>query len=244
MAAIPQDLLDRLRTLENQVRELAGRANIRPAMNKLFDGDFTIGPGGRLMVAGGVHDGIFWSGKITPDHVDGTEQRGTLMWREDGSVALALFTGGPTPQDLVLFDSKKHHVIKTTTEGLGRPYLPVPMHPALGGGWERWPFVAGTEEKALMTGLLYKQQPQITVVAQASTDTNGTRGELRLRLNGTPQGSATAVGYGVGVHRFGPFDLPGDHLSEVGVELVGRMSGGTGAIRAAIVGAWTHETMT
>ncbi|WP_406296188.1 hypothetical protein OG948_12325 [Embleya sp. NBC_00888] len=244
MAAIPQDLLDRLRTLENQVRELAGRANIRPAMNKVFNGDFTIGEGGRLMVGSQGPDPILWSGWIVPRHPDGSPQRGTFLAREKGGVALALFTGGDSPQDLVLFDTRGYHVVKTTEAGLGRPYLPVPMKASFPGGWDRWPFVSGTTQKTLVTGLFYKQQPQISVAAQASTDTDGTFGEIRVLLDGVAQGSAQPVKFYADEYRFGPFDLPGGHMSEVRVELVGRMTGSTGALRADVIGAWTHEKLT
>ncbi|GAU67692.1 hypothetical protein SSP35_05_02590 [Streptomyces sp. NBRC 110611] len=50
MAAIPLDLLDRIRTLERQVRELAGRAHMRPALNQINHGAVRIGEGGSLDV--------------------------------------------------------------------------------------------------------------------------------------------------------------------------------------------------
>ena len=38
MAAVPTDLLDRIRALERQVQALAGRVSIRPAQSRLYDG--------------------------------------------------------------------------------------------------------------------------------------------------------------------------------------------------------------
>ncbi|WKK26876.1 hypothetical protein QZH56_15520 [Streptomyces olivoreticuli] len=50
MAAVPLDLLDRLRELERQVRELAGRSQTRPAMDQVSKGNVRIGEGGSFGV--------------------------------------------------------------------------------------------------------------------------------------------------------------------------------------------------
>ncbi|MFJ9816153.1 hypothetical protein ACIRU3_12970 [Streptomyces sp. NPDC101151] len=130
MAAVPQDLLDRIRTLERQVRELSGRAQIRPALSTITHGTVTIGEGGQLFVqqpGGGIVFGV------------GQSPQGdwaTAAAREDGTTAFSV--GGnrdaqarqmvriwsrDQPNDVLLMDDGY------SPRFLGRPWMPVPLTP-------------------------------------------------------------------------------------------------------------------
>ncbi|WP_439676008.1 hypothetical protein [Embleya sp. MST-111070] len=85
MAAIPLDLLDRIRELERQVRELTGRAQMRPALNEILHGDVKIGEGGQILVyPPGSTRPVFGVGQWS-DGSWGMETR-----RQDGSLALTI----------------------------------------------------------------------------------------------------------------------------------------------------------
>ncbi|MCT9090582.1 hypothetical protein N4G70_17215 [Streptomyces sp. ASQP_92] len=138
MAAIPQDLLDRIRALEREVRTLTGRANIRPALNEITNGKVKIAEGGSLEVYSPSGVGLFGVGQFGPfyNHPDGTPQQGIAMQREDGTTAFTIRanptaqTGGAMTQAISLWDRNGHIVIgddTTSGRGIGSPALPLPF---------------------------------------------------------------------------------------------------------------------
>ena len=48
MARVPQDITDRLRRVEQRLRELTAAANTAPALDEIQRGDVVIGDGGQL----------------------------------------------------------------------------------------------------------------------------------------------------------------------------------------------------
>ena len=79
MAFVPQDVLDRIAALEREVRTLRGRAQMRPTLNQVLNGDVTIGEGGRLIVKDPDGTTVFATGQ-TPTIGDYY----TTMFRDDG----------------------------------------------------------------------------------------------------------------------------------------------------------------
>lgn len=131
MAAVPLDLLDRIRDLERRVHELTGRANIRPAMNEITHGNVRIGEGGTLDVRSPGGAQVLGVGQFS------TGRYGVSMAREDGTgVALEvggnsndaaqmvrLFARGGYPSPIVMDDGYADGY-------LGRPWVPVPLAPS------------------------------------------------------------------------------------------------------------------
>ncbi|QKW08035.1 hypothetical protein HUT18_18275 [Streptomyces sp. NA04227] len=131
MATIPNDLLDRIRRLERQVRELAGRSQTRPPLNEISDGAVRIVDGGQLVVAPPGKDYATFTVGEWPDgsfgmvvrRFDGTyaltvegerEDRGTVrMWSRDLAA----------PDRILVMDDRH------SDRFLGRPWMPVPLHP-------------------------------------------------------------------------------------------------------------------
>jgi hypothetical protein len=143
MAAIPLDLLDRIRALEREVRTLTGRASIRPALNEITNGLVKIAEGGSLEVYAPDGTGLFGVGQFGPfwNHLDGTPQQGVVMQREDGSTAFTVRAspspeiGGAGTQAVSIWDRNGHIVIgddTTSGRGIGSPALPLPFQ-RLGG---------------------------------------------------------------------------------------------------------------
>ncbi|WP_097991850.1 hypothetical protein [Streptomyces sp. f51] len=131
MAYVPQDLLDRVAALEREVRTLRGRAQMRPALNEILNGDVRIGEGGRLIAEAPNGNRIFMTGQTAEG---------------DWAVGMARATGGMaalTVGDDVLTDaqmirmwSRDGEVIvmdDAYADGfLGRPSMPIPMQPTSG----------------------------------------------------------------------------------------------------------------
>jgi hypothetical protein len=133
MATVRNDLLDRIRSLERQMKELAGRSQSRPPLDQIRDGDIRISEGGQLAV-------------VPPDKQFATftigewpgGSYGMVARRMDGSYALTiegeradrgtwrLWSRDTAEPDRVLVMDDKH-----SPRHLGRPWLPLQLHPTL-----------------------------------------------------------------------------------------------------------------
>ncbi|MGK5640164.1 hypothetical protein ACSNOK_17895 [Streptomyces sp. URMC 126] len=194
MAAIPLDLLDRIRSLERQVRALMGSANTRPAMDRVKGGNVVISDGGRLAVRdseGEKGAELLYIGKsadVFPNRPDGTAQSGFMLRRDDGSVAMAVRTDAPDiepRQSVRIFDGRSNAIVADDTagEGLARPYLPYPLPAPVNTA--RWETTTSTEWTTLHSSTGIVQHPALRCLILI---TEG--GEARLLVNGVPVGPA------------------------------------------------------
>ncbi|MEJ8653871.1 hypothetical protein WKI65_38995 [Streptomyces sp. MS1.AVA.3] len=131
MATVRSDLLDRIRDLERQVRELAGRSQTRPPLDQIRDGDVRISEGGQLVVAPPDKDFSTFAVGAWPDGSFGLVAR-----RMDGSYALTvegeeedrgtvrLWSRDLAEPDRILVMDDKH-----SPRHLGRPWMPLQLHP-------------------------------------------------------------------------------------------------------------------
>ncbi|MEU0675075.1 hypothetical protein ABZ330_19710 [Streptomyces sp. NPDC006172] len=132
MAYVPQDVLDRLAALEREVRTLRGRAQMRPALNQVLNGDVVIGEGGRLIVKDPDGTTVFSTGQ-TPTVGDYY----TTMYRDDGDPALTIgansYPDDDAPSQMVrIWDRNRNIIVMDdyhSDEFLGRPWMPVQLHP-------------------------------------------------------------------------------------------------------------------
>lgn len=132
MPYVPQDVLDRLANLEREVRQLRGRAQIRPAMDQILHGDVTIGEGGRLIVRDPDGTAVFQTGQ-TPTVGDYY----TTMFRDDGVPAFTIgansYPDDDAPSQMVrMWDRNRNIIVMDdyySDEFLGRPWMPVQLHP-------------------------------------------------------------------------------------------------------------------
>lgn len=214
MAANPTDLLDRIRALERQVRELTGRAQMRPALNQVLNGTVVIGDGGQLYVREPDGTTRFAFGELTPGEF------GVQLRRRDGTIALSIYngTGDPDePQVLRLFDAHGHEILSddVLTGGLARPYLAQPWHDAEP---VRWPSTTSTSFIAIQRASIQTDHPRLRVTAVIA-QTGGSGAQLRLVIDGTTiatnDGNISGT-YAVPNYRYG---------AEVDVELQARIAG-------------------
>ncbi|MBW1601322.1 hypothetical protein JJV70_04230 [Streptomyces sp. JJ66] len=188
MAIIPTDLLDRLRALERQVRELMGSANTAPPMNRISGGDVVIGDGGRLRVRTPDGEDLLYLGRVHPDRTDGQPQQGLVVRRDDGSVALTVWTGSPDTlpdQPVQIFDRKGNVVVADDAKqrGLARPYVPYPLPAPVAPG--RWESTGATAWTTLFRGPGIVQHPRLygRIAAEGSPGA-----EVRVLVDGVPVG--------------------------------------------------------
>ncbi|WP_051741632.1 hypothetical protein [Kitasatospora sp. MBT66] len=242
MAAIPQDLLDRIRALERQVRELSGRAQTRPAMDQIQHGPVVIAEGGTLTVRDGDGTPIVFIGRLTIDRPDGSAQYGVVIKREDGSNALALFSGGTQPQGLDIYDSRGNTIFTEdrVNGGLAVPYLHSPMYPD--GDLDRYAKTQSDGPDNMWTAAHVRYHPMLTVAGYAAADF-GTTGVAQVYVNGEPWGEQRAIGGGDWFHfSDGPKLCPGRYGDISTVQIKAWRTGGAGTVYACPVGVIGTQT--
>lgn len=177
----PQDLIDRIRDLERQVKELTGRLNIRPALNTIVGGTVTVKGGGSLIVEDTDGTQVLRIGQNPPD-VGGQPQQATVMRRMDGTLALAVWTGVEGAQVLRLYDKNSEVIFSedTAAGGLAQPWVPLPSPTRIDTA--NWPSTASTSYTTLARSWGYLQHPKLLIAA--SITTSGTAvGNLRFLVN-------------------------------------------------------------
>ncbi|GHB98656.1 MULTISPECIES: hypothetical protein [Streptomyces rochei group] len=127
MPYVPQDVLDRLSKLERRVRQIEGRAQIRPAMNQILNGDTVIGEGGQLIAQAPGGTPVFSVGQTAQG------DWGVALRREDGTWALSVGDDQLSDDQMVRMFSRSGEIIVMddayADRFLGRPWMPLQMHP-------------------------------------------------------------------------------------------------------------------
>ncbi|MEV7777792.1 hypothetical protein [Kitasatospora sp. NPDC088351] len=243
MAAIPQDLLDRIRALERQVRELSGRAQTRPAMDQIQHGPVIIAEGGTLTVKDADGTDMVYIGEISPSRPDGSPQYGVLIRREDGSPALSMWSPGTMPQGIDIYDSRGSTIFTEDriNGGLAVPYIHTPFYPDQ--DLDQYAKTQATSPDAVWTAAHIRYHPMLTVAGYAAAD-QGTTGVLQVYVNGSPWGKQHNIGAGSWFHwDDGPLLCPGSYATVATVEIkLWRTSGG-GTLYACPNGCIGSQTL-
>lgn len=181
MAYVPQDLLDRVAALEREVRTLRGRAQIRPALNQVLNGDVVIGEGGRLFVRDPDGTAVFQTGQ-SPTVGDYY----TIMSRDTGDVAFAIgansYPDDDAPRQMVRMWSRTRNVLVMddyySDEFLGRPWMPVQLHPT-----ERQSYT-GTSYDSAWVGTTPAHNAVLYIRTSTYANTGGGQARVVLTHNG------------------------------------------------------------
>ncbi|MFF0389685.1 hypothetical protein ACFYS8_13480 [Kitasatospora sp. NPDC004615] len=181
-ANVPIDLLDRLRAVEDKLRQIEGRTQQRPAQNQVTGGGVTISKGGTLSVVTPNGQTVLYIGAIGPNHPDGTAQFGTVFRREDGSAAMAIWDGaGASPQPLAIWDRAGNTIIaddRMAGQGLARPYLSTD---AWFGATEVPAYTTSSTSWTTLQHLIwYKQHPRVEANFLARCSDATTSGQIQL----------------------------------------------------------------
>ncbi|WP_329422965.1 hypothetical protein [Streptomyces sp. NBC_01268] len=228
MAAIPQDLLDRVRAMENRLRMLEGRAHIRPALDQVLNGDVVVGQGGALAVQHPSGNAtMFRVGRI----YENPDEYGTVVRRDNGTIAFSLYRG-PTnpatvPQAIRLVDANGAEIFAedTVAGGIARPYIPLPV--PLEENTLKWPSTTSTTFVTVGRSTGIVQQPRARVYAQL-TASGGATAQVRFLVNGSIVATGTA-----GQALLTTFAIPSyTYGATAEFELQARVSSGTGTAYA------------
>lgn len=229
----PQDIIDRLRDVERQVRELSGRMNIRPALNTIVGGSVTIKGGGSLLVQDVDGTNVLWAGRTTPD-VDGQPQQAVTVRRMDGSLAFSVWTPNTTgPQAVQISDKNSKQVFAddTVAGGLAVPYLscpnPVPF------AQSTWGTTTAATWASIARSIGFLHHPKLYVNAVMATTSGVASGQIRVTINGTAIATSSPDNNIDGV-----FDVPSWAWAglpqQVTIELQAQRNSGSGTIGGSV----------
>ncbi len=238
MPYVPQDVLDEIHQMKNQLREIQGRLNIRPAQNQVTGGDVTVGDGGTFKVNNLSGGPAFYVGGIGPAHPDGSPQRGLLAYREDGTLAISVSTVTADPQTFILRDRTGNWLVSENATGLlATPYISA-------GGW-----TGETEQPAVFTtstsftNIMYmpfiKQHPNVRAHYLVRASDASTSGEIRLvDGSGTQIGPTINVPLGTFTFDYIEGAIAGSHLSQTYLHWQARVTAGPGTIGVKGLATW------
>ncbi|MGC9541609.1 hypothetical protein [Streptomyces sp. UG1] len=244
MAAIPQDLLDRIRELERKVRELAGRSQIRPALTEVLHGDIIIGEGGQLIAQTPAGQRTFIVGQ-TPQG-----DWGVGIGRENGTAALTVGDDVATDRQMIRMwsrdrDSPDRVLVMDdfySDRFLGRPWLPFPMYPT--------PNSAMQGTTSWQYAWIGRGPAQNAVAVLNFSTISSAGGEVRVnyaRPGGTTQtlGTWTVPSGSTWLNKTITQPLDGAEWGQdVVFQIEHRNSSSTGAIETRMFSAYTRNTFT
>jgi hypothetical protein len=156
------------------------------------------------------------------------------LWRDDGTIALALADLGSVPghahaQALQTFDSQGNIIFADSGEGIANPYIP------------NGPFIDLTPPTNTTTSTSFvpmqwcdviQQHPWCTAAALVQTP-SGTVGQIRLTVSGVQIGTPVTVpsnSFTVFYTPAAAYPPPFNYLSRLIVQLEARVTSGAGAI--------------
>lgn len=225
MPFVPQDVLDRLAKLERQVRELTGRANIRPALNQVLNGDVVIGEGGQLLVRSEAGVSHLTVGDLSTAY--GETEFGVVIRRRDGSIALSVWNGqeADQPQALRLQDAQSNRLLveDVAAGGLYKPWIPYALPTT--EDTTQWPSTTSTSWATVARSRALLQHPRMRYYFTA---VNGDNGQSRVLVDGqtmvTSASGAAAMA--------GTATVPGyEYDRDVEIEIQLRVTSGAGPVR-------------
>lgn len=235
-APTPPGLIERImKMVDERIARFARSGFLRNARISGGSG-LTIADGGQFRAEYPVELGgglMLYLGRIVSVTTGEYTGTGLLLQAPDGTDMVVIRTDaqfGTTMHNI--YDSGGRIILgndAASGQGLARPYI--------GGGFARarysdWSVdTTSSEWETLFERLIWKQHPRLEVALRASMDTAGTTGEVRVLVDGVPFGAETAETYATSYRYFGPAPIAGDHMEIVAVEIQGRRTSATGALR-------------
>lgn len=218
----PDDLISRIKRLEQQVKELRRPSTLGNAA--LSQGSFEVRDDGGNTV---LRAGKFLSGA--------DEVYGLAAWRDNGSIQFLVWDNGSGDGYWSLWDEVGNIVVSNDTDsgqGLATPYIPYRPMPYSEVLTPPQSTTSGTFG-ALHRVHGQKQHPIIRahLILQADASTTG---EVRLAVDGSAISDVQVIDAGENVYRTIDCALAGGHLSFQYVDVEARRVSGAGAIRVGV----------
>lgn len=229
---MPRDFWGRIqKMIEDAVAKLARSGMLRNAT--ISDGGLTI-KGGFLRLIYKTFT-QFYFGPVGDVLGNGETQQFLVIRRADGTTVLRLWDAFPDPdgtlnQALSWIDRSGNVAFADDTDsgqGIARPWLSGGFAPVR---YEDMSVsTASATFETLWEARITKQQPRLEVIYRATMDLAGATGETRVLVNGVQLSTTSTEGFVVVVRYRGPEAVAGAHMSELVVEIQGRVTGGAGA---------------
>lgn len=224
MPALPEDIIDRLRALENSVKQLYTAANSRPPLNKFTNGTLQVLAPGKTVP---IFEVGAWTG----------QEYGLSLRRQTGEPVLDIWNGAGTPEAIQPFrmhDAYGHELISddVNTGGLARPWLALlePQDTA----HARWPQTTAAAWTTIARSQNPLWQPKMRLLAATAVSAATVTGQVRVLVNGAQWGDPVNAGA-----NFDRTDVtvPTDSFatsfgSVFTVEIQAIVTGGTGTVYA------------
>jgi hypothetical protein len=233
-AAVPPEMHAQMRRIAREEAAAFYRSGAARSMS-ISGGALTVRNGGKLRVlypddqGGGL--GVYF-GDIVSEGSGTYLGTGLLVQQPDGSDMATFRSDAITGETRAEMYGSDGSIIvgndAVSGSGLARPYV--------GSGFGRHRYADMTVSTAsdtfetLWNTTVYKQHPILEVAVRATMDTSGTTGEVRVMADGVQIGATSSEGFAIAYKYFnGP--LPGDHMEGTFVEIQGRRTSPTGALR-------------
>jgi hypothetical protein len=228
----PDDLVTRLRTLEQRVKELEKARTLHGAVVS----------GGSFEVRTDDGDVIAKIGKFLYEDID-VDVYGVAIYRRDGTLQFWSWDrpdgGGYTS----IWDESGNAIVADDTvsgQGLARPYVPWTVQKY---SEVSTPSVVVTFGSFLPTWRIAgpKQHPYVEVLMVTQSDAS-TTGEVRLAVGGVQIGTEQTIAAGENTWRTIIAPVSGAHMGVVHIDVDARRTSGTGQIRVSTIAAFGRQT--
>ena len=234
MPALPEDIIDRLRSLEHRVKQLYTAANSRPPLNKFTNGVLQVSSPETDVAILQVGQ---WKDK----------EYGLSLRRQTGEPVLDIWNGAGTAEAMQPFrmhDAYDHELISddVLTGGLARPWLTM-LAPA-DTAHARWPQTTSTSWTTVARSQNPLWQPRMRLLIATASSSASVSGQVRVLVNGTPWGDP--VNTGSNLDRTAP-TVPAATFADafgtpVTVEIQAIVTGGTGTVYAQTVAMYGTQS--
>lgn len=238
MPFVPQDVLDRIAALEREVRQLRGRAQMRPALNQVLNGDVIIGEGGQLIARTPEGQMTFIVGDTTQGDwgVGIGRQNGTaaLTVGDDingsGAQMIRMWSRDTTAPDRIIVMDDAH-----SGRFLGRPSIPIPMQPTIGQRTSSTALTtAWTGATRLMNAVLW--------AAFETYTPSGVTADVQFEDSaGVVESWVANASNGWTYHEITK-PVRGNFMQHINYRLKHNVRSGTGEIRTNCLGVYTRNT--
>lgn len=234
MPALPEDIIDRLRSLENRVKQLYTAANSRPPLNKFTNGTLQVS-------SPETHVAILQVGQWND------KEYGLSLRRQTGEPVLDIWNGSGSAaamQPFRMHDAYGHELISddVLTGGLARPWLTM-LAPA-DTAHARWPQTTATAWTTVARSQNPLWQPRMRLLIATASSSSTVSGQVRVLVNGTPWGDP--VNTGSNLDRT-DLTVPADTFASAfgtpfTVEIQAIVTGGTGTVYAQTVAMYGTQS--
>lgn len=197
---LPQDVVDYIQGLEKRIEKLEKLVQV--GNTSIDNGALLVKKGNQVVAAFGDLSAVYGGGGFK--RPDGTPQMGTVLYRDNGQIAFAIWDDSPLAppgyqQYWAWFDRSGRVVFSDDTDsgwGLATPYIPSGVW--INNDTTQWPAQTSATFTPAWDSYYRVQHNKLYVDFLMYVDA-GTTGEARLTIEGTQYGptiSAAGVGYG------------------------------------------------